>query len=158
MAEDFASKTQKIIKGKEGSIVEQLNRLGKIITTIFGIFVAAMYCVYAIKPLTNGSNGWRITLFVITAIIYLVSIALVWCQFKKRLLWFIMAAILALIATILMIIYVPFFHGYLMTEAIGFFVAYYLSIYLLKFTNFKYKAIISLILEFLILIIVICFS
>ena len=69
-----------------------------------------------------------------------------------------MAAILALIATILMIIYVPFFHGYLMTEAIGFFVAYYLSIYLLKFTNFKYKAIISLILEFLILIIVICFS
>lgn len=138
--------------------MEQLSRLGKIITTIFGIFVAAMYCVYAIKPLTSGSNGWRIALFVITAIIYLVSIVLVWCQFKKKLFWFIVVTILALIATVLMIIYVPFFHGYLMTEAIGFFVAYYLSIYLLKFTNFKYKAIISLILEFLILIVVICFS
>lgn len=158
MAEDFARKTQKIIKRKEGSIVEQLNRLGKIITTIFGIFVAAMYCVYAIKPLTNGSNGWRIALFVITAIIYLVSMVFVWCQFKKKLLWFIVAAVLALIATILMIIYVPFFHGYLMTEAIGFFVAYYLSICLLKFTNFKYKAVVSLVLEFLVLIVVICFS
>lgn len=138
--------------------MEQLNRLGKIITTIFGIFVAAMYCVYAIKPLTNGSNGWRIALFVVTAVIYLISIIFIWGQFKRKQLWFFVAAILAVIATILMIVYVPFFHGYLMTEAIGFFVAYYLSIYLLKFTNFKYKAIVSLILEFLILIVVICFS
>lgn len=158
MAKDFAGKTQKIIKGKEGSIVEQLNRLGKIITTIFGIFVAAIYCAYAIKPLTNGLNGWRIALFVITAIIYLISIIFIWRQFKKKQLWFFITAAIALIATILMIIYVPFFHGYLMTEAIGFFVAYYLSIYLLKFTNFKYKSIVSLILEFLIIIVVICFS
>lgn len=138
--------------------MEQLNRLGKIITTIFGIFVAVMYCVYAINPLTNGSNGWRIALFVVTAVIYLISIIFSWAQFKKNQLWFFIATVLAVIATILMIVYVPFFHGYLMTEAIGFFVAYYLSIYLLKFTNVKYKAIVSLVLEFLIVIVVICFS
>lgn len=138
--------------------MEQLDRLGKIITTIFGIFVAAIYCVYAIKPLTNGSNGWRIALFVITAIIYLISIIFIWRQFEKKQLCFFIVAVLALIATILMIIHVPFFHGYLMTEAIGFFVVYYLSIHLLKFTNFKYKSIVSLILEFLIIIVVICFS
>lgn len=138
--------------------MEQLNRLGKIVTTIFGIFITAMYCIYAIKPLTNGSNGTRIALFVINAVIYLISIIFIWHQFKKKYLWFCITVVLSLIATVLMIIYVPFFHGHLMIEAIGFFLVYYLSIYLLRFINFKYKSIISLILEFLIIIIVICFS
>ncbi|MBD5429608.1 hypothetical protein [Lactobacillus sp.] len=136
--------------------MEQLNRLGKIITTIFGIFIAVIYCVYAANPLTNGLNSWRISLFIITAVIYLIASLFIWRQTKKIV--FLIAILLAILVTIFMIIYVPFFHGYLMIEAIGFFIVYYLSIYLLRFTNFKYKSIISLVLEFLIVIVVICFS
>ncbi|MBP2058185.1 CHASE2 domain-containing sensor protein [Lactobacillus colini] len=134
----------------------ELNSLSKIITTIFGIMVAVMFCLYAVKPLTNDASNLRIGLFILVAIIYLCSICLIWLKTKQVV--FLIVAAIALIATVLMICYVPFFHGYLMVEAIGFYLAFYVSVYLMNFTDFKYRASVSLTLEFLIVIVMICFS